>query len=124
MSWHYIVYVKKAFESAEHKFPVPSHTYLVYDRDFGVLEWKTVKTLAVYNPESWFNLVELEKSKNPFKVVRMMQEKHFVSISHFNNTLNVRTKDVHGKLVHLYKVARIILSREHPRKMLALHIIY
>ena len=50
--WYYIVHIKKAFESVEHKFPVPSHTYLVCDRDFGVLEWKTVKTLLymIQNP--------------------------------------------------------------------------
>jgi hypothetical protein len=30
-----------------------------------------VKT-AVHDPESWFNLVELEEMKNPFKVVGMM----------------------------------------------------
>ena len=34
---------------------------------------------AVHDPESWFNLVELEKLKNPLKVVRMMQEKHCVN---------------------------------------------
>ena len=52
--WYYIVHVKKAFESAEHKFPVPSHTYIVCDKDFGVIEWKTMQTLAVYDPESCF----------------------------------------------------------------------
>jgi len=46
------MHVKKAFESVGHNFPVLSHTYLVCDRDFGVLEWKTVKTLLymIQNP--------------------------------------------------------------------------
>ena len=70
-----------------------------------------------------FNFVELAKSKNPFKVARMMQEKHFVSISQFNNTVDFRAKDVHGQPVHLH-TARIILSREHLRKIMAIHIIY
>jgi len=121
--WYYIVHVKKGFESVEHKFPKPSHTYLMCDRDFGILELKTLKTVAVYDPEFWFNFVELEKSKNPFKV-RMMQEKHFVSVSHLNSTRNFRTKEMHGQLVHLCKAARIILSRKHPREILAIHIIF
>jgi hypothetical protein len=52
-----------------------------------------------------------------------MQEEH-VSISQFNNTLNFRTKVVHGQPLHLYKAARILLSIEHPRKMLAMHTVY
>jgi hypothetical protein len=31
--------------------------------------------------------------------------------------MNFRTKRVHGQPVHLHKAARIIVSREHPRKM-------
>jgi hypothetical protein len=50
--WYLIMHVKKAFESVEHNFPALSYTYLVCVRDFGVLEWKTVKTLLymVQNP--------------------------------------------------------------------------
>jgi hypothetical protein len=40
--WYYIVHIKKVFESVEHKLTVPGHTYLVCDRDFGVLEWKAM----------------------------------------------------------------------------------
>jgi hypothetical protein len=110
--WYYILRVTKVFESTEHKFPAPGHTYLVCDRDFGVIEQKTKKTLVLYDPESWFNLVESAKSKKPFKVVRMTQEKRYESISEVTNTLNFRTKDVHCQPVHLCKAARIIFSRE------------
>jgi hypothetical protein len=65
-----------------------------------------------------FKLIESAKSEKPFKVVRMMQEKHFVSIRQFTTTLNFRTKDVHREPVHLHKATRIIFSREHPRKMI------
>jgi hypothetical protein len=61
-----IVRVNKVFESVEHKFPVPCHTYLVCDRDFGVLEWKAMETVAAYDPEFW-HLFELAKLKNPFQ---------------------------------------------------------
>jgi hypothetical protein len=85
----YIVQVKKVFESAEHNFLAPGHTYLVCDRDdFSVIEWKTKETLSVYDPESWGNLADSAKSKKPFKMVRMMQQKHSVSISQFTNILN------------------------------------
>jgi hypothetical protein len=118
------VQVKKVFESVEHSFPLPGHTYLLCNRDdFGVVEWKTKEALAVYDPESWCNIVEPAKSKKPFKVVRMMQEKHSVSISQFTDILNFRSKDVHGQPVHLQKSTRIIqiFSREHPRKMFVGH---
>jgi hypothetical protein len=52
----------------------------------------------------------------PFKVVRMTQGKHCVSKSQFTTTLNFRTKNVHGQLVHLRKVARVIFSKKHLRK--------
>jgi hypothetical protein len=107
----------KGLESVEHSFPVPGQTYLVCDGDFGVIEWKTKEALAVYDPESWGNLVDSAKSKKPSKEVRMTQEKHFVSISQLSNILNFRSKDVHVQPVHLRKVAGIIFSREHPRKV-------
>ena len=52
---------------------------------------------------SWFHLDESAKSKNPFKVLRMTQEKHFVLISQFTNSLNRRSKDVHDQPVHLVR---------------------
>jgi hypothetical protein len=112
--WYYIGHVTKVFESIERKFTVPAHSYLVCDRDFGVIGQKTKKTLAVFDPESWFNLVESAEWKKPIQVVRMTQEKHFVSISQFTDTLNFRNKDVRCQPVHLHKAARIMLSREHP----------
>jgi hypothetical protein len=118
----YIVQVKKVFETVEHNFPVAGHTYLGCDGDdLSVIERNTKETFAVYYPESWGNLVELAKSNNPFKAVRMTQEKHFVSISQFTNMLNFSSKDEHDQPVHLPTAARIIrvFSREHPRKIFA-----
>jgi hypothetical protein len=88
--------------------------------DFGVIEQKTKEILAVYDPESWGKLVELAKSKKPFKAVRMTKEKHSVSISQFTNILNSRSKTVHGQPVQLREEARIIrvFFREHLRKIL------
>jgi hypothetical protein len=113
----YVGHVKKVFESVEHKFAVPGHTCLGCDRDFGEIEQKTKETLTVCDPEPWHNLVELAKSKKPFKAVGMTQEKHFVSISQFTNIQNFRSKDVHGQPVHLHKAARITFSKAHARKM-------
>jgi hypothetical protein len=116
----YIVQVKKVFETVEHNFPVAGHTYLVRDGDnFSVTERKTKETLAVYEPESWRNLAETAKLKNPSKAVRMALERHFASISQFTNMLNFSSKDEHDQPVHLRMAARIIrvFSREHPGKM-------
>lgn len=112
--WYSIVHVIKAFESVEHKFPVPSHTYLMCDRDFDV------KTLLymIQNPcltsLNWRNRRTLSRLSEWCK-------KNTVSISQFHYTLNFRTKDLRGQLVHLCEAARIVLSRDHPRKMLAIH---
>jgi hypothetical protein len=90
----------------------------VCDReDFGVIEWKTKENLAVYDPEPLGNLVESAKSKTIFNAVRMTQEKHFVSTIQFTNILNFRSKDVHGQTAHLRMAARIIFSKQCPRKM-------
>ena len=43
--------------TVEHKFPMPGHTFLPCDRDFGVIEKKKRETAAVYNPEGWLTLV-------------------------------------------------------------------
>jgi hypothetical protein len=63
------MHVKKVFDSVDLKFPIPEHTYLLCDKDFSVKEQKTKKTLAAYDPESWFNLVKSANSKKFFKVV-------------------------------------------------------
>ena len=57
------VHVKQLFMTVEHKFPLPGHTFLPCDRDFGVIEKKKRKTVAVYNPEGWFTLVEKARVK-------------------------------------------------------------
>ena len=33
--WYYVLYVMKLFESVEHKFPLPGHSFMPCDRDFG-----------------------------------------------------------------------------------------
>jgi hypothetical protein len=114
----YTVHIKKVFESVEHKYPVSGDIYLVCDReDFGVIEWKTKENLAVYDPEPWGNLDQSAESEKIFNAVRMTQEKHFVSTVQFTNILNFRSEDVHGQTAHLRTVARIIFSKQCPRRM-------
>ena len=75
------IHVKQLFITVEYKFPLPGHTFLPCDRDFGVIEKMKRKTAAVYNPECWFTIVDKAKVKNQFKVVRMTQKENFVGIA-------------------------------------------
>ena len=103
--------------TVEHKFPLPGHTFLPCDRDFGVIEKKKQKTVAVYNPEGWFTLVEKARVKNPFKVVRMTQKYNFVDIAPMRERLTFRGTAVDGTKVNLQKAMRIKIAKDSPGKM-------
>ena len=57
--WYCLVHVKRIFETIKHKFPIPERTFLPCDWDIGVIKKK--KTLAVFTPQGWFDLVRNRK---------------------------------------------------------------
>ncbi|GFN78582.1 hypothetical protein PoB_000508800 [Plakobranchus ocellatus] len=93
--WYYLVHVKQIFKSIEHKFPIPGHTFLPCERDFGVIEKKKWKTSAVYNPEGWYSLVEKAKTNNAFQVVRMRRQ-DFIDIAPMKQQLIFRNTAADG----------------------------
>lgn len=55
------------FESIEILYPVPGHSMMPIDRDFGFIEKTKLKVDKVDNPEYYVNLVKNCNKKNPFK---------------------------------------------------------
>lgn len=57
----------------EHKFIVLSHSYLLSNSDFGLIE-PSVKGKPVYLPHDWYNAMVHARKKNKFVVVKMKAE--------------------------------------------------
>jgi hypothetical protein len=78
------------FDSIEHYYLVPGHTFLPSDRNFGATEKKIRTTDYVFTPEDWFRLMEKSRVKNHFHIIRMRTEdfKNF----HSATTCLVRNK--------------------------------
>lgn len=106
--WYYIVHVRKLFNVIEHKFPIHGHTFLLCDRDFGVIEKKKRKTPAVYTPKGWMQLVRESRPCNPFKVVEMAQN-DFIDIGNMKEKLTFRSVKTGGSKVKLQMAVRIKL---------------
>ena len=49
------------------------HSYLPYDRDFGLIEKKKGKQ-NIYSLDDWIKIVESANSKNPFRTAKMAPE--------------------------------------------------
>lgn len=115
--WYYLVHIRNKFETVEHKFPIPGHTFLPCDRDFGVIEKKKRKTPAVYTPKGWFGLVRDCKKGKPFRVVEMSQKDNFIDIEPIKSRLSFKTTAVDGSKVSIQKAARIKIMASKPGHM-------
>jgi hypothetical protein len=63
--WLYIVN-SGLFETVQHRFLLPGHTYVACDADFGVIEKKKRLTQAVYVPSQWAKLIREARKKIHF----------------------------------------------------------
>lgn len=59
------------FDIIDHKFVVPSHSYLPNDWDFGVIEQAKQRRQQIYTPSEWYELVRSACRTSPFTVVEM-----------------------------------------------------
>lgn len=73
---------EKIYSNIEHRFPVPGHTRLPCDRDFGIIEQHKKKVPQVYTPVDWCELIKNSNQKKPF-VVTMMTQSDFYSFDNF-----------------------------------------
>lgn len=69
-----------SLKTITHKFPIPGHSFLPNDDDFGKIENELKRVQYMYCPEDYFSLMENCKKKKPLTVIRMKKE-DFVSTS-------------------------------------------
>lgn len=61
--------LKTVFEKIEVLYPIPGHSMMPIDRDFGLIEKRKLKVDTVDNPEFYVNLIKECNRKHPFKCV-------------------------------------------------------
>lgn len=54
--WQYVLLTKR-FASIEHKFPIPGHTFLDSDRDFGKVETAVKRREHIYSVDEYQNIM-------------------------------------------------------------------
>ena len=111
--WYYLVHNIGLFDEIEHKFPLPGHTFLHCDRDFGVIEKKKRSTPAIYTPDQWADLIKDAKRIKPFHVTKMRKEMFF-SLDPVVSSLVFRKKCVKGDPVQMQKASKIKVSKDNP----------
>uniref|UniRef100_A0A8D8ZBU7 DUF7869 domain-containing protein n=1 Tax=Cacopsylla melanoneura TaxID=428564 RepID=A0A8D8ZBU7_9HEMI len=60
---------QEIFSHIEVIYPVPGHSMMPIDSDFGAIEKKRIKEEKVYSPDSYVTLIKNCKKKNPFEIV-------------------------------------------------------
>lgn len=114
--WYHIVHALHLFDEVQHKFPIPGHTFLDCDRDFGIIEKAKRATPAVYLPDQWIQLISTAKRNQPFQVTSMTRDM-FHSLAPVVSSLIFRKKCMNGQPVHLQKACRIKIHKDCPGKI-------
>ena len=92
---------------------ISGRSYLPNDRDFGHVEQARKKTMQIYVPEDWDNVVRQARRKNPFTVSRMNRD-DFVSLKPLKNAIINHKVNTLGAKVEWLKIHRIAVSKEQP----------
>lgn len=82
---------EKIYETIEHRFPVPGHTRLPCDRDFGLIEVCKKSVGQVYTPDGWCELIQKANQRNPF-IVTMMTSSDFYSFENLSDFFQKKLK--------------------------------
>lgn len=83
------------FEEITHKFLVPGHTFLPCDADFGQIEKLKRKTVSVFSPDGWGQVIEKARITKPF-IVTKMEAQDFKNFDIITELINKPNLDVHG----------------------------
>ncbi|PSN58176.1 hypothetical protein C0J52_01032 [Blattella germanica] len=110
---YYGLVMSGMFDSIEHYYLVPGHTFLPSDSDFGVIEKKIRKTDYVFTPEDWYRLVQNSRVKNPFRVVKMDPE-DFKNFHAVTSHITRNEKNVQGMKVPLRKIVILKVEAKKP----------
>lgn len=101
------------FESIEHKFLLPGHTYLPCDRDFGLIEKQKKKVQYLYIPEEWIPLIKKARTKSPFDVC-WMQVGDFKSMAPVLEILKRRQKATTGEPIEFRNIMWMRFEKSCP----------
>lgn len=110
--WMYLVQSGR-FNTIEHKYLVPGHTYLPCDREFWVIEKKKRTLSVVYTPEGWVDLVRKARRTNPFQVIYMKAE-NFISSENLMAKITKRKVSQKKAKVLLSKVSCLKITADTP----------
>ena len=110
---HIVASDEYSFTKIDHKFMISGHSYLPNDRDFGHIEQARKKTMQIYVPEDWENVVRQARRKNPFVVSKMTRE-DFVSLKTLKGAIVNRKVNTHGAKVEWLKIHWIAVSKDQP----------
>ncbi|XP_054270345.1 uncharacterized protein LOC128991468 [Macrosteles quadrilineatus] len=96
-----------------HRFPMPGHSFLPNDNDFGKIENALKYQQHVYCPDDYFTIMEKCKKQNPLTVVRMRSE-DFKSSYSLEEAVTNRKKTVEKEDVSWLNTREILLKKEKP----------
>ena len=90
---------------------IPSHSYLLDDCDFGVIEQAKRRHPQIYIPQEWYELVRTACCSNPFMVIEM-ESKDFMAIKDLKRCIVNRKVDVTGGAIEWFSIRRIQVRKE------------
>ena len=109
--WQFLIKTQN-FQEIHHKFPIPGHSFMDSDRDFGKVEQICQKTENVYSSNDYAKILRSSQRK-PTPVVTELKD-HFLDIKALPDLLNLvnRQKNTDGDKVNFRdKVRWIKVSR-------------
>ena len=109
--WVYVI-LQGWFETVDHKFLTPGHTYLPSDRDFALIE-KQKREGEFYVPSQLFSLVNDVRKNNPFTVASMRMEE-FKSLKSFSKNFINRKKNTDKAPLHFQKISWFRFTKDRP----------
>ena len=110
---HIVASSEYSFTNIDHKFMISGHSFLPNDRDFSHIELQGKKTLQIFVPEHWEQVVRQACIKNPFHVSKMETDS-FVSLKPLKGAIVNRKVNTIGGKVEWLKIHWIAVSKDKP----------
>lgn len=108
------------YKTIEHRFPVPGHTRLPCDRDFGIIEQCKKKVGQVFTPSDWCDLIKKSNQKTPFTVT-MMTQSDFYSFENLADFKKKKLKTDAGDPVDFRNVRCFKFTSDQPNIIYVKH---
>ena len=109
--WQYLVSSGK-FDEVCHTFPVPGHTMMPCDRDFGDTERKLRKKQCIYSPSQYIEIISECRPKNPFTAIEMTCE-DFVNIGVVTDLMTRRSVTTENEKIDFCKISQMRIRKDY-----------